>query len=125
VSALLGKRLRIFLSKLKDNKFKTVFSEITFEELILVLQRPKYSPYLTSKDIQEFLELLGNHSILVTPTTPIHVCRDEKDNSFLECALAANADYIVSGDNDLLVLNPFKNIPIIKPADFIKMLERN
>lgn len=49
----------------------------------------------------------------------INACRDEKDNKFLELAINGNADFIITGDNDLLVLNPFENIAIIKPDVFI------
>jgi len=47
------------------------------------------------------------------------VCRDPKDNKYLELAVAANASCIVTGDQDLLVLNPFRNIPILTSADFL------
>ncbi len=49
----------------------------------------------------------------------IRACRDEKDNKFLELAINGKADFIITGDNDLLVLNPFENIAIIKPDVFI------
>jgi uncharacterized protein len=47
------------------------------------------------------------------------ICRDPKDNMFLELALSGNADLIISGDNDLLVLNQFRGIPVITPREFI------
>jgi putative PIN family toxin of toxin-antitoxin system len=59
--------------------------------------------------IREFIE----------PKIEITECRDPKDNKFLELAVAGNADCIVTGDNDLLVLNPFRNIRIITPKEFI------
>jgi hypothetical protein len=59
--------------------------------------------------IEEFIE----------PKIEITECRDPKDNKFLELALAGNADCIVTGDKDLLVLNPFRGIKIISPSDFL------
>jgi putative PIN family toxin of toxin-antitoxin system len=53
-------------------------------------------------------------------TTTVTICRDPKDNKFLELALEVNAACIVTGDKDLLVLNPFENIPIVTPADFLR-----
>ncbi len=56
--------------------------------------------------------------------TSIEICRDPDDNKFLEIAIDGKADHIISGDKDLLALNPFQGIPIIKPADFIALLEK-
>ncbi len=122
VSALIGKVLRVFLDKLKQNKFELVFSEETYEELILVLKRPKFKKYINKTDIEEFKELLTFHSQLVAPKEKIEDCPDLKDNIFLECAIVKPVDYIVSGDPDLLNLNPFRGIPIIKPAEFLKLI---
>jgi predicted nucleic acid-binding protein len=55
----------------------------------------------------------------------ILVCRDPKDDKFLELALNGKADVIVSGDADLLVLNPFRGIPIVAPAVFVQGMARN
>ena len=52
--------------------------------------------------------------------TVITACRDPKDNKFLEAAIAARADVIVTGDADLLALHPFRGIPILSPAAFLE-----
>lgn len=52
--------------------------------------------------------------------TPVRACRDAKDNKYLELALAAQADAIISGDEDLLVLHPWRGIPILRPAEFLR-----
>ena len=52
----------------------------------------------------------------------ITICRDAKDDKFLELALNGRADIIVSGDQDLLTLNPFQGIPIVQPATFIRLM---
>jgi predicted nucleic acid-binding protein len=56
------------------------------------------------------------------PQEEITACRDPSDNKFLEVAVAGEADLIVSGDDDLLVLNPFREIPIVTPRAFLQML---
>ncbi len=55
----------------------------------------------------------------IEPKIEITECRDPKDNKFLELAVAGNADCIVTGDKDLLVLDPFRNIRIITPKEFL------
>ena len=55
---------------------------------------------------------------IIEKNAAVNVCRDPKDNMFLECAIAANAYYLVSGDSDLLVLEKIKDIPIITVNQF-------
>lgn len=66
-----------------------------------------------------FLVALLKESDLVAITEQIDECRDPSDNKFLELALCGNADVLVTGDNDLLVLNPFRGIAIVTPRDFL------
>ncbi len=60
---------------------------------------------------------------IVSPVERVDVCRDPKDNMFLEAALTAEADGIVSGDEDLLVLDTFRSIPVIGLATFLQMID--
>jgi uncharacterized protein len=66
-----------------------------------------------------FLVGLLKETELIDTTEPIAICRDPKDDKFLELAIDGNADYIVTGDADLLVLHPFRGIQILKPKDFL------
>jgi len=68
---------------------------------------------------QEILELLTAAAFWVEPTETIRDCRDAKDNRYLDLALAAGAAVIVSGDKDLLVLDPWRGIRIVPPAQFV------
>ena len=95
-------------------------SEATLEELADVLARPKFDPYVSIADRQEFIRLLGRVAELVPITFTVHVCRDPKDDRFLELAINGRADLIVTGDRDLLELNPFQDIPIITPAEYLE-----
>jgi predicted nucleic acid-binding protein len=52
---------------------------------------------------------------------PIRACRDPRDDKFLEVAVNGRADAIVTGDQDLLVLNPFQGIPILSPAGYLEL----
>ena len=61
---------------------------------------------------------------LVTITERIAACRDPTDDKFLELAVNGRADLIVSGDGDLLALNPFRQIPIVTPAAFVQGVAR-
>jgi uncharacterized protein len=79
----------------------------------------------TGKEIQEALYLIREAApiMLQTPGEIPGVCRDRDDNHILACAISTNADYLVTGDDDLLVLKEFKNVRIISPRDFELIFE--
>lgn len=96
-----------------------LYSEATLNELEQVLNRKKFNKYLSLEDRQVFLLKFISASELVSITEKIAVCRDEKDHKFLELAVSGNANVIVTGDLDLLVLNPFQAVEIVTPDIFI------
>ena len=73
----------------------------TLEELAEVLQREKLDRYVTASEREDFLAALINRAVIIEPTETIRVCRDPKDDKFLELAVSGRATYIVSGDTDL------------------------
>jgi len=75
---------------------------------------------LTAEEIIQ--KIISVSHIVIGPKRDIKICRDPKDNMFLECAENAKADYIVSGDNDLLLLKQYKNIKIIRTSDILKII---
>ncbi len=95
-------------------------SESTLFELADVLGREKFAAYVSIQDREEFLRILGRIVEMVTILHAVHDCRDGKDNQILEVAVNGQAQVIVTGDKDLLVLNPFRDIPILSPADYLK-----
>lgn len=94
-------------------------SDATLSELATVLSRRKFDRYVTVAEREKFIFLLGGVARCVTITTPIVMCRDPRDDKFLQLALSGNADAIVTGDADLLALNPFHGIAIVTPAEFL------
>ena len=101
-----------------------LFSDDTLEELIDVLGRPKFSKYISDETINDYIRLLDSFSIYVKPSQKVTACRDPKDNMILELAVAGKADFIITGDQDLLELNPFRNIRIVTPAEFLEIVEQ-
>lgn len=100
-------------------KHTLLFSESTFKELKSTLLKPKFAEIAELPTIRNFIFNLVRIGEFIEPDIKISVCRDPKDNKFLELAVAGNADCIVTGDKDLLVLNPFRGIKIISPSDFV------
>ena len=91
----------------------------TMSELNTVLRRPQFSRYLTEEESQAFLATVVRESELVEATAAVSVCRDPSDDKFLEMAVSGRAAHIISGDEDLLALHPFRGIEILTPMDFI------
>jgi len=89
-----------------------------------VLQRAKFERYVTASQREEFLAAFVERALFVEPTEEVRACRDAKDDKFLELAVSGGATYIISGDNDLLVLHPFRNIAIMTPAEFLQATEK-
>ena len=95
-------------------------SNATLAELAQVIQRPKFDKYLSNQDRKRFFEVLAPLCIPVEIIQPIHACRDSKDDKFLEVAINGSANFILTGDRDLLALHPFHDIPILSPSQYLR-----
>jgi uncharacterized protein len=100
-----------FLDKYIENgKARLVFSEELIQEFLTVAQRPKLQKYFMDKDIEHLLYTFDNFGILIKVTSQIKICRDYKDNFLLNLAVDSKADYLATGDKDLLgIINIGKN----------------
>jgi putative PIN family toxin of toxin-antitoxin system len=115
VSALLFKQSIPFKAVKIAEKGAILHSESTLTELREVLNRRKFDKYLEIEERQKFLIKFVDTSRHILIQETISICRDAKDNKFLELAVNGDAQFIITGDQDLLVLNPFRGIKIITP----------
>lgn len=95
----------------------------TFNELSSVIHRPQFDKYPVQAVRKEFMEALAMEVEHVRITETIVACKDPNDDMFLEVAVSGKADLIVSGDNDLLALHPFRGIDILSPVEYLKRYE--
>ena len=100
-------------------EFEVVVSEPSVDELARVLSRAKFDRYVSVQDREEFLRRLLKVTTMVAVLSDISDCRDPKDNRFLALALDSESDCIVTGDADLLALNPWRGIEIVSPGVFL------
>jgi putative PIN family toxin of toxin-antitoxin system len=98
---------------------KLAQSLVTLDELKEVLERRKFDKYISREERVRFFTALVSEAVLVEITSQITVCRDPKDNKFLDLAVSGGAEVIVSGDKDLLALHPFQGIKILSPSTFL------
>jgi putative PIN family toxin of toxin-antitoxin system len=108
--------------RLATREARILVSDATLMELADVLARPKFDPYVTIRERQNFLRLFAQIAERVEIVRRVHASRDPKDDKFLELALNGSADVLVTGDRDLLGLDPFHNTRILSPGDYLRLV---
>ncbi|WP_016949018.1 putative toxin-antitoxin system toxin component, PIN family [Anabaena sp. PCC 7108] len=104
-------------------QFKIAQSEETYQELKTLIYKPKFNKYISDEERQDFLEVVKKNSQFIEIKTQIDICRDSDDNKFLELAKDANAEFLITGDQDLLSLKTLAEYQnqIITPRDFLNL----
>jgi len=121
ISFLIGKSLADLQEYIDSQAVSIITCDEQLQELTEVFRKPKFQKYFSSEQINEFFELLDESSVNILLKTKTDLCRDSKDNYLLSLAIDSNADYLITGDNDLLILEGISNTKIIKYIDFDKI----
>lgn len=122
ISAVLGGKLGVIIDEWKAGKFKLIVTDSIAHEYLDVVNRPKFK--IPKDEIVAATDYLLQIAEFVTPDEEILVIvADPTDNKFLEAALAGKVNYVVSGDNHLLDIGSFRDIPIITAREFIDLLK--
>ena len=109
ISYFLGKHVRNYLNQiLADSRFDLLISQRSIDELSIVLARPKFENYITKEQSETLLALIRRRSIFIDVTSQIILSRDSKDDYLLSLSHDGQADYLITGDVDLLVLEKFE-----------------
>lgn len=123
ISFLIGKKLKTILSLLIDEKVTLVFSDPLLKEIQVVTQREKLKRYFDPVKVTELIDLLLVVAEWVAIKNEDDICRDPKDNFLLAMAKVAKADYLITGDSDLLVLKKYQKTKIITVSQFEKLIK--
>jgi putative PIN family toxin of toxin-antitoxin system len=97
-----------------------IFSQELLEEFLEVVKRPKFRRYFTQSDIEELLETIDEYGEFIIVKSKIEICRDAKDNFLLSLAVDGKADFLLTGDQDLLMIEKIGKINIITISSFFK-----
>ena len=100
---------------------KVLLSFATLAELYDVLHRKQFRRYINEEDARSFIAALARESEWIDVNVQIKTCRDPKDEKFLEVAVSGQATQLITGDADLLVLDPFQSIRILSPQSFLEL----
>jgi len=114
------------LRKIEQGKAKLYITGEILKEVEEVIKRQKFNEVMRKANLtldQIMQKIVSLSHLVIAPKLSIKVCRDERDNKFLECAESAKVDYIISGDEDLLVLKEYNGIFIVRTWKILQLLE--
>lgn len=122
ISFLIGKELANLKQLIMHRTIQVVLCEQIIEEINLVTQRPKLQKYFSATKVQELLELLRIIGLWIEVTSEVCICRDAKDNYLLALAKDSQANFLITGDRDLLTLVNFEYTKILNYKDFLDQI---
>jgi putative PIN family toxin of toxin-antitoxin system len=121
ISFLIGKNLKGLQNQIDSQFIKIITCNEQLQELSEVFKKPKIKKYFSKEQIVEFFELLEETSETFVISSSTDICRDSKDNYLISLAIDSEADFLITGDNDLLDLVKVRGTIILKYSDFDKI----
>ena len=106
---------------LKAGLARLIFSTELIEEFIEVVERPKFKKIFSSSDIRNLFTDIYLYADLIEVKTSVQICRDKKDNFLLALCQDGNADFLLTGDEDLLILRKFGKTRIMTLAEYLEL----
>jgi len=119
ISFLISKDFSKLGNVLFSKRVTLLFSDELESELLEVAGRPKFQRYFSSDDIQLLFDILQKNAVFIKVTSVENICRDPKDNFLLALAVDGEANFLITGDADLLTLVNHKGTRIMTIADFM------
>jgi len=113
ISFLISKDFSFLDEYIESGKVKLIFSDELFTEFIKVAERPKLRKYFSKSDLEALIQIIDKFGTLIEVTSEINLCRDKKDNFLLNLAADSKADYLVTGDKDLLDIGKINKTQIL------------
>jgi putative PIN family toxin of toxin-antitoxin system len=114
-----GKEFSRLDKLIQADRIKLIFSDELLLEFLEVVERPKFRKYFSSADIQILFENIQNQADFITVKRKVNICRDKKDNFLLALSEVGDVDFLITGDQDLLVLKKFKKTKIVTISEFL------
>ncbi|RZL31255.1 MAG: putative toxin-antitoxin system toxin component, PIN family [Pedobacter sp.] len=119
ISFLISKDFSKLDEILFSKKAVLVFSQELLDEFLEVVSRPKIRKYFRQDDLENLLETIDEYAEFIVVEKIIDTCRDKKDNFLLGLCVDGKVDFLLTGDKDLLILNPFEKTTITTLSNFI------
>ena len=123
ISLLIRGGFSIVFKLIETSQISILLSIELIDEFLEVSKRPKFQKYFSSSVRDSILSYLLKNGDLIEVNSKPNDCRDPKDNFLLGLAIDGNATHLVTGDKDLLELNPYRSIEIHTLTDFLNLYE--
>jgi putative PIN family toxin of toxin-antitoxin system len=124
ISFLIGRRLSSIKKYISDGSISIITTDQLLNEIQTVTSREKLKKYFPKESVNELIELLEAIAFRVE-IKPVHIIsKDPKDNFLFDLIDFSQADYLVTGDKELLSHNPFKTANIVTPSEFEKLISK-
>jgi len=121
IASIISNKDSQILKMAKSGKINLCYSDETFQELEDALKKKNNKKQISNNGkVARFVADYKYNAKRVSTTKEVKICRDPKDDKFIDLALCANADFIISNDKDLLVLESFNHVKILDPEDFFR-----
>ena len=123
ISFLITRDFRKLDKKIKSKAIRIIFSLELIEEFLTVVNRPKFKKYFDKNDVEKLIDLFDVYGELFEVKSKIDLCRDQKDNFLLALSKDSQADYLLTGDKDLLELKAIEKTRIVLISDYLKKIK--
>lgn len=120
ISFLISKNFSQLDKIIFGRKCTLIFSEELLNEFLDVIKRPKLRRFFSQEDTENLIETIEEYAEFIAVTSKVEICRDEKDNFLLSLSKDSSANFLVTGDKDLLVLEEFEKTKIVTIAQFLE-----
>ncbi|MBK5214192.1 MAG: putative toxin-antitoxin system toxin component, PIN family [Flavobacteriaceae bacterium] len=118
ISFLITKKYQTFKKPIISNNITILFSSQSITEFWDVSRRPHFEKLFPLEEVNILFAVFKVFGIQIKPTSNLKICRDEKDNFLLNLAIDGKADYLITGDKDLLILKKVGNTKILTYSEF-------
>jgi len=122
ISFLITKNFNQLDTLIFEKDFRLVLSQELLDEFIEVSQRPKFRRFFSQAHVLELLEFMQEFADFVVVTSKSELCRDPKDNFLLSLAVDSHADYLITGDKDLLEISSIQKTQVLTVSELLKSL---
>lgn len=123
ISFLINDDIQFLTELFRLEKIDLIVSKELIDEISRVACRPKFSKFINKEQVDTIVHLISNFGIKVDVTSDVTICRDKNDNYLLALAKDSNADFLLTGDKDLLLLHKFDNTFIVKINEFKQLMK--
>lgn len=119
ISYLIGKDFRVLDAAILSGKIKLIFSPESLTEFLEVVQRPKFRRYFSNVHVAQLLDLFDVYGEIIEVSSTVVLSRDPNDDFLLALAKDSAADFLITGDKDLLDLGSIGKTEIVSVTDYL------